>query len=124
MNLRPSVTQAVLAAREGREFERRNPDAAAGEALGSQRVRARREAITFMGGPDTIVKKLRVFHDQCGTGVVDLGFQLSGMDHEEVMKEIDLFGREVLPRIKEFSEQRGKGLSRTTSLLDRSKNLD
>ena len=55
-----------------------------------------------MGDPDAIVKKLKVFHDRCGTGVVDLGFQQSGMDHEEVMKEIDLFGREVLPRIKVF----------------------
>ena len=55
-----------------------------------------------MGGPDAIVKQLKAFHDQCGTGVVDLGFQHPGMDHEEVMKEIDLFGREVLPRIKEF----------------------
>jgi len=102
MNLRPSVTQAVLAAREGREFDLRNRDAGAGGAAGTQGVRARRELITFVGDPDTIVKKLKGFHDQCGTGVVDLGFQQSGMDHEEVMKQIELFGREVLPRIKEF----------------------
>jgi len=99
MNLRPSVTQAVFAAREGREFDLRNRD---GGAAGTQEVRARRDLITFVGDPDAIVKKLKVFHDRCGTGVVDLGFQQSGMDHEEVMKEIDLFGREVLPRIKVF----------------------
>ena len=57
---------------------------------------------SFIGGPDTIVKQLKAFHDQCGTGVVDLGFQESGIHHGEVMKEIELFGREVLPRIKEF----------------------
>jgi hypothetical protein len=34
--------------------------------------------------------------------VVDLGFQESGISHREVMTEIELFGREVLPRIKEF----------------------
>ena len=58
--------------------------------------------MSFIGGPDTIVKQLKAFHDQCGTGVVDLAFQLPGIDHREVIKEIELFGREVLPRIKEF----------------------
>ncbi len=102
MNLRPPVTQAVLAAREGRKSDLPNRDAGVGGTAGSPVVRNRRELITFVGGPDTIVKQLKTFHDKCGTGVVDLGFQQSGMDHGEVMKEIDLFGREVLPRIKEF----------------------
>ena len=35
-------------------------------------------------------------------GLVDLGFQQPGVGHDEVMKQIELFGREVLPRIKEF----------------------
>jgi alkanesulfonate monooxygenase SsuD/methylene tetrahydromethanopterin reductase-like flavin-dependent oxidoreductase (luciferase family) len=56
----------------------------------------------LVGGPDTIVKQLKAFHDQCGVGVVDLGFQQTGTHHREVMQEIALFGREVLPRIKEF----------------------
>ncbi len=55
-----------------------------------------------MGGPDTIVKQLKAFHDQCGAGVVDLFFQQPTLEHREVMKEIELFGKEVLPRIKEF----------------------
>jgi alkanesulfonate monooxygenase SsuD/methylene tetrahydromethanopterin reductase-like flavin-dependent oxidoreductase (luciferase family) len=55
-----------------------------------------------VGGPDTVVKQLKAFHDRCGVGVVDLGFQQPGTDHRQVMKEITLFGREVLPRLKEF----------------------
>jgi alkanesulfonate monooxygenase SsuD/methylene tetrahydromethanopterin reductase-like flavin-dependent oxidoreductase (luciferase family) len=55
-----------------------------------------------VGGPDTIVRQLKAFHDQCGVGVVDLGFQQTGTNHREVMQEIELFGREVLPQIKEF----------------------
>ena len=103
MDLRSSVTQAVFAARDGKEFDRRNPDGAASGAQGTyQAVRARRGLLTFVGGPDTIVKQLKSFHDQCGVGVVDLGFQQLGVDHREVMKEIELFGREVLPRLKEF----------------------
>ena len=31
--------------------------------------------LNFMGGPDTIVKQMKAFHDQCGAGVVDLFFQ-------------------------------------------------
>jgi hypothetical protein len=48
------------------------------------------------------VKQLQAFHGQCGVGVVDLGFQHPGTDHREVMQAIELFGREVLPRIKAF----------------------
>lgn len=99
MNLRSSVTQAVLAARDGREFDLRNRDGRSGAPAGA---RPGREPITFVGSPDTIVNQLKVFNDQCGVGVVDLGFQESSIDHQEVMKEIELFGREVLPRIKEF----------------------
>lgn len=102
-DLRSSVTQAVLSAREGKEPNRRNTGDAAQRAQGTyQAVRASRGLMTFVGGPDTIVKGLKAFHDQCGTGVVDLGFQLAGIGHNEVMEEIELFGREVLPHIKEF----------------------
>jgi alkanesulfonate monooxygenase SsuD/methylene tetrahydromethanopterin reductase-like flavin-dependent oxidoreductase (luciferase family) len=55
-----------------------------------------------MGGPDAVVKQMKAFHDQCGAGVVDLFFQQPSVSHKEVMQEIELFGREVLPHIKEF----------------------
>jgi alkanesulfonate monooxygenase SsuD/methylene tetrahydromethanopterin reductase-like flavin-dependent oxidoreductase (luciferase family) len=57
----------------------------------------------FIGGPDTVVKQMKAFHDQCGVGVVDLFFQQPSVDHREVMQEIELFGKEVLPQIKAFS---------------------
>ena len=37
-----------------------------------------------------------------GRGWWTLFFQQPGVTHQEVMREIDLFGREVLPRIREF----------------------
>ena len=49
-----------------------------------------------------VAKQMKAFHDQCGTGVVDLFFQQPSVGHGGIMKEIELFGREVLPRIKEF----------------------
>jgi alkanesulfonate monooxygenase SsuD/methylene tetrahydromethanopterin reductase-like flavin-dependent oxidoreductase (luciferase family) len=103
MDPRSSVTRAVFAARDGKAFGPRHRNGAAGGAQGArQAVQSGRGLLTLVGGPDTIVKQLKAFHDQCGVGVVDLGFQQTGTDHREVMKEIELFGREVLPRIKEF----------------------
>ncbi|MGH8058548.1 MAG: hypothetical protein ACREOH_15130, partial [Candidatus Entotheonellia bacterium] len=58
--------------------------------------------LSFMGGPDTVVKQMKAFHDQCGVGVVDLLFQQPRVDHRDVMREIELFGKEVLPQIQEF----------------------
>ena len=45
------------------------------------------------------VKRLR---EETGAGVMDLFFQQPGVDHLDIMRQLDLFGREVLPRIKEF----------------------
>jgi alkanesulfonate monooxygenase SsuD/methylene tetrahydromethanopterin reductase-like flavin-dependent oxidoreductase (luciferase family) len=103
MGLRSAVTRAVFAARDGKEFDPRDRNVVAGGAQGArQAVQSKRGLLTLVGGPDTIVKQLQAFHDQCGVGVVDLGFQQTGTGHREVMQEIELFGREVLPRIKEF----------------------
>jgi alkanesulfonate monooxygenase SsuD/methylene tetrahydromethanopterin reductase-like flavin-dependent oxidoreductase (luciferase family) len=100
--LRASVTQAVMAARAGRAFDPRSQNVARGASGTQPTVQAGRSPVTLMGGPDTIVKQLKAFHQQCGVGVVDLGFQHSGTDHREVMQAIELFGRIVLPQIKAF----------------------
>jgi len=94
-----AINRAVQAARAGRENDPRQPG-----PTGSQPdpVRDARGLITFIGGPDTVVRQLKEFHDHCGMGVVDLGFQQPGITHKEVMKELELFGREVLPQINGF----------------------
>jgi alkanesulfonate monooxygenase SsuD/methylene tetrahydromethanopterin reductase-like flavin-dependent oxidoreductase (luciferase family) len=103
MDPHSSVTRAVFAARDGKAFGPRHRNGAAGGAQGArQAAPSGRGLLTLVGGPDTVVKQLKAFHEQCGVGVVDLGFQQTGTHHREVMKEIALFGREVLPRIKEF----------------------
>ena len=58
--------------------------------------------LNFVGSPDAVVEQLRAYHDKCGVGVVDLAFQQPGLTHRDVMGEIELFGREVLPRMREF----------------------
>ena len=96
--MRPSVSRAIQAARAGEEFDLRH--ILAGSVQGDVAGTAR--GLNFMGGPDTVAKQIKAFHDQCGVGVVDLFFQQPSVSHWEVMKEIELFGKEVLPQIQEF----------------------
>jgi alkanesulfonate monooxygenase SsuD/methylene tetrahydromethanopterin reductase-like flavin-dependent oxidoreductase (luciferase family) len=96
--MRPAVSRAIQAARAGEAFDLRN--LLAGGVQGDVAGAAR--GLSFMGGPDTVVKQLKAFHDRCGVGVVDLFFQQPSVSHKEVMQEIELFGKEVLPQIKEF----------------------
>ena len=91
-----SLSRAVQAARAGKEFDARQVNAAAGQA-----PQGRRPMLNFVGGPETVARQLKEYH-RAGIGVVDLAFQQPGKTHENVMAEIELFGREVLPRIREF----------------------
>ena len=96
--LRPTVARAIQSARAGEEFDLRN--VIAGSAQGDVAGIAR--GLNFIGGPDTVAKQMKEFHDRCGVGVMDLFFQQPSLGHREVMKEIELFGKEVLPSIREF----------------------
>jgi alkanesulfonate monooxygenase SsuD/methylene tetrahydromethanopterin reductase-like flavin-dependent oxidoreductase (luciferase family) len=95
--MRPTVSKAIQAARAGEEFDLRNvlAGSAQGDVVGTAR------GLNFIGGPDTVAKQIKAFHDQCGAGVMDLFFQQPRVSHKEVMQEIKLFGREVLPQIRE-----------------------
>ena len=91
--MRPTVSRAIQAARAG---EARLRHILAGSVQGD--VAGAAHGLNFMGGPDTVVKQMKAFHDRCGVGVVDLFSQQPSVSHREVMQEIALFGRAVLPR--------------------------
>ena len=97
MNIGRSLAQAVQAARSGNPTSASVPQSPAPLSGGTPRTQ-----LNFVGSPDTVVEQLRAYHKQCGVGVVDLAFQQPGLNHRDVMAEIELFGREVLPRIHEF----------------------
>jgi alkanesulfonate monooxygenase SsuD/methylene tetrahydromethanopterin reductase-like flavin-dependent oxidoreductase (luciferase family) len=59
----------------------------------------------FCGNPDRVVERLHAFHDTTGVGVVDLIFSGGQSDPSDVRRSIELFGREVLPRIREFARE-------------------
>jgi alkanesulfonate monooxygenase SsuD/methylene tetrahydromethanopterin reductase-like flavin-dependent oxidoreductase (luciferase family) len=56
----------------------------------------------FAGTPDTVVERIRSFHQTTGVGVIDLVFGSGQIPAEDVQRSVELFGREVLPRIRDF----------------------
>jgi alkanesulfonate monooxygenase SsuD/methylene tetrahydromethanopterin reductase-like flavin-dependent oxidoreductase (luciferase family) len=56
----------------------------------------------FVGGPDRIVEQIRRCREESGAGVIDLLFQIPGSsDLSPLMRSLELFGKEVLPHIRE-----------------------
>ena len=59
--------------------------------------------ISFCGGPDRIVEQIRQCRKEVGAGVLDLSLQDPGTgDSDAMLRALDLFGRKVLPRIREI----------------------
>lgn len=59
--------------------------------------------ISFCGGPDRVLDQLRQCREQVGVGVVDLSLQDPGSgDLDAMMEGLDLFGRTVLPRLRDI----------------------
>ena len=59
--------------------------------------------INFCGGPGEIVAQLKEARGQIGCGVVDLSFQTPGTeDPDELMEALELFGKKVLPHIRDI----------------------
>ncbi len=57
--------------------------------------------ISFCGGPDRIVEQVRRAREEIGVGVLDLSLADPGSgDTDAMMSGIELFGKKVLPRIR------------------------
>jgi alkanesulfonate monooxygenase SsuD/methylene tetrahydromethanopterin reductase-like flavin-dependent oxidoreductase (luciferase family) len=56
---------------------------------------------TFIGSPDRVVEQVKQCREQVGAGVIDLMFHNPGDDPDALMDRLELFGRKVLPRIRE-----------------------
>jgi len=60
--------------------------------------------LAFAGTPDAIVERINAFHEETGTGVLDFIFTAGQTPPAAVRRSIELFGREVLPRIRAIGE--------------------
>jgi alkanesulfonate monooxygenase SsuD/methylene tetrahydromethanopterin reductase-like flavin-dependent oxidoreductase (luciferase family) len=92
-SLKPAVAATLL------EVDQRN---VAGEGRRPANVN-RALPINFCGGPDEIVTQLKEAREEIGCGVVDLSFQTPGSeDPDELMEALELFGKRVLPHIRDI----------------------
>ena len=58
---------------------------------------------TFAGSPDTVVEQVRRCREVVGAGVLDLSLHPPGSsDVDSLMRALELFGKKVLPRIREI----------------------
>ena len=59
--------------------------------------------ISFCGGPDRVIEQIRRCRDVVGTGVLDISLTDPGTDSLDAMMDaLDLFGRAVLPRVRDI----------------------
>ena len=56
----------------------------------------------LLGSPDDIVSEFRRYADELGVNHMICRMQWPGMPQGQVLKQIELLGREVIPRIKDF----------------------
>jgi alkanesulfonate monooxygenase SsuD/methylene tetrahydromethanopterin reductase-like flavin-dependent oxidoreductase (luciferase family) len=58
---------------------------------------------TFVGSPETVVKQVQQCREEVGAGVIDLAFQsAAAKEPQGPICALELFGKEVLPRIREL----------------------
>jgi alkanesulfonate monooxygenase SsuD/methylene tetrahydromethanopterin reductase-like flavin-dependent oxidoreductase (luciferase family) len=54
-----------------------------------------------VGSPETVIKKLRHIKDRLGVGALLLEAQGGRLSHEDTMRSLELFGKEVIPALKD-----------------------
>jgi alkanesulfonate monooxygenase SsuD/methylene tetrahydromethanopterin reductase-like flavin-dependent oxidoreductase (luciferase family) len=73
-------------------------------ALAEWAARLERGELLFAGTPDMIVERIEAFHAETGVGVLDLIFGSGLTAPAAVRRGIELFGQEVLPRIRHIGQ--------------------
>ena len=59
--------------------------------------------ISFCGGPDRVIEQIRRAREEMGVGVLDLSLSDPGTGSlDTTMSGLELFGRKVLPHIRDI----------------------
>ena len=64
------------------------------------------EGAMLVGSPDTVAKKLIKMIEMLGLDRFMLHLPLGSMQHEDILKAIELFGREVAPKVRAYFENK------------------
>jgi alkanesulfonate monooxygenase SsuD/methylene tetrahydromethanopterin reductase-like flavin-dependent oxidoreductase (luciferase family) len=90
--MRPGVREALI------KLDARNIAGAPRQA-----IREGGLPTTFAGSPDTVIKQIQQCREEVGVGVLDLAFQqFSTEEPQRIQRSLDLFGKEVLPHIRDL----------------------
>ena len=54
-----------------------------------------------VGSPETVIKKLRYIKEELGIGALLLEAQGGPLSHQDTMRSLELFGKEVIPALKD-----------------------
>jgi alkanesulfonate monooxygenase SsuD/methylene tetrahydromethanopterin reductase-like flavin-dependent oxidoreductase (luciferase family) len=93
----PAIDEAVASSGYyGRDLERQRGRSYAGTELAEQ-VQVGR---LLLGSPERVLEQVRAIHDQLGVGILELTF--AGPTAEKTRRGIELFGKEILPQIREW----------------------
>lgn len=58
--------------------------------------------LQFCGSPDSVLEQIRHLRDAAGVGIIDFVFQGPSLSHDRLLHSLELFGKEVLPRMHEL----------------------
>jgi alkanesulfonate monooxygenase SsuD/methylene tetrahydromethanopterin reductase-like flavin-dependent oxidoreductase (luciferase family) len=74
----------------------------AGHAGRQQARGARRGSRTDVGSPETVATKIAANVRALGATRFDLKYGLPGLTHDQLMTTIELYGQQVVPRVREL----------------------
>jgi alkanesulfonate monooxygenase SsuD/methylene tetrahydromethanopterin reductase-like flavin-dependent oxidoreductase (luciferase family) len=55
----------------------------------------------YVGAPDTVAQKIAATVNELGLARFDLKYSAGALAHDRMMHSIELYGREVMPRVRE-----------------------
>jgi probable LLM family oxidoreductase len=61
----------------------------------------------YVGSPETVARKIAATVRALGASRFDLKYSAGTLPHEEMMRSIELYGSEVLPRVQELPAEQG-----------------
>ena len=56
----------------------------------------------LLGSPDDVVAELKRYSEELGVNMMIFRMQWPGMPQEQVLKQIELLGREVIPQVADL----------------------
>jgi alkanesulfonate monooxygenase SsuD/methylene tetrahydromethanopterin reductase-like flavin-dependent oxidoreductase (luciferase family) len=73
------------------------------------------EGSLYVGSPETVARKIAETVRALGASRFDLKYSAGTLGHDPMLRSIELYGREVMPRVRELLAE-GSHESRVTSL--------